>query len=45
VSTSKYTRDQVRKSMVPWIVANVPGYTKAMAIAWVNSQPEMQIAS
>lgn len=45
VSRPKYNRDQVRKSMVPWIVANVPGYTKAMAIAWVNSQPEMQIAS
>lgn len=45
VSVTKYDRDQVRESMVPWIVANVIGYTKAMAIAWVNSQPEMQIAS
>jgi hypothetical protein len=45
VSSPKYNREQVLKAMVPWIVANVAGYTKATATAWVKSQPEMQIAS
>lgn len=41
---SKYSKQQVRKAMIAWIVSNVPGYTKATAAAWVDSQPEMQLA-
>ena len=45
VTSPKYNRAEVLKAMVPWIVANVAGYTTATATAWVNSQPEMQLAS
>lgn len=43
-STPKYTKEEVRTSMIKWIVATVPGYTRATAAAWVDLQPEMQVA-
>lgn len=44
VTKSKYTKQQVRKTMIEWVANNVPGYNKVTAAAWVDSQPEMAIA-
>lgn len=43
ISTPKYKKDEVRASMIKWIVATIPGYTRATAAAWVDLQPEMQV--
>lgn len=45
VTKPKYTKQQVRKTMIQWIVDNVPGYNRATATAWVDSQPEIKLAS
>lgn len=45
VTQPKYTKQQVRKTMIQWVIDNVPGYNRATATAWVDSQPEMKLAS
>lgn len=44
VTKPKYTKEQVRKTMIQWVMDNIRGYNKATATAWVDSQPEMAIA-
>lgn len=41
---SKYSTKQVRDAMIAWIASNVPGYNRQKAAAWVDAQPEMQLA-
>jgi hypothetical protein len=45
VTKPKYSKAQVRKTMIQWVINNVPGYNRATATAWVDSQPEMKLAS
>ena len=45
VTKPKYTKQQVRKTMIQWVIDNVPGYNRATATAWVDSQPEIKLAS
>lgn len=45
-SKQKYTKNQVRESMIKWVMENIPGYSnRAVAAAVVDGWPEMQLAS